>query len=712
MMTAPHPPRLALRAMFAACCFFAACTTPACNCPGFTPQPQGTYQGEKINSAASARLSARGFSMLNANSATLLGLFAPGGVMNVTVPCSPQSVSLGPITAVQLAVADTGNSGCADESCGRMDGTCNGDVGQEVTITFNSLTFAPASPNVLRATVNATVQTGAIPISSTGNAPLLCFANQRAKFTVDLDTTREAPPTNDLALNIAFNIDTRWDQLLKLEVVSVGNATACSGSATAPSCIDPDDMEVLNEGCSSLSIAQLSPVKAVLINQIAGQLKDQITDALKTFTCAQCGVNDACPSYGPVTSTCDTANTFTCLDDTNAQCVPTLFGMEGRLDVGSLLATLGAPADAQMDLAIQAGGGAEANANGLTAGLRGGVKAVQVSSCVAALPHVAPPLLPLPDFDTGAPGPYDLGVSLSNQLLTELLFNAEQSGALCLQLGYEQISFLSSDLLSALLPSLAALTHGETVPLRLVLRPQTAPKAVVGAGTFDAQGNIVEPLLTLSWERVELDLYALIEERYTRLFTLSADVALPLGVDTDCDTITPVIGSLSGAITNVQVRDSELLAEDASTLVSLVPALLTVAEPQLASGLGAFTLPEVQGFNVQVLGARGVGNIAGTTTYNHAAFYTNLSTADAGALCASKMKTTTSGLVREAKKQQSSARLELREGRYSWRVDGGFWSTWTTTQGTLTVEHPRLRLGGAHVIEVRDESGAVQRVEL
>ena len=49
--------------------------------------------------------------------------------------------------------------------------------------------------------------------------------------------------STDLALDIKFTIDTRWDQLLTLEVSNVGNAQGCSGSTMAPNCIDPNDME-------------------------------------------------------------------------------------------------------------------------------------------------------------------------------------------------------------------------------------------------------------------------------------------------------------------------------------------------------------------------------------------------------------------------------------------------------------------------------------
>ena len=77
------------------------------------------------------------------------------------------------------------------------------------------------------------------------------------------------------------------------------------------------------------------------------------------------------------------------------------------------------------------------------------------------------------------------------------------------------------------------------------------------------------------------------------------------------------------------------------------------------------------------------------------------------------MKRVTNGLVRGVTKQKSSATLQVPEGRYSVRVDDGFWSVWrTSTSGVLNVEHPRLRLGGAHFIDVRNELGDEQRVEL
>ncbi|MBL8915989.1 MAG: hypothetical protein JNM17_35145 [Archangium sp.] len=699
------------------CCFLWACSAPTgCACGGFTPLPQGAYTGTKLNTAGSARLSAQGFSALNAESATILEFFAPGGQMVVPVPCSIEQVSIANIPVVQLAVADTGQISCAAESCGRMDGACDADdYGHAITINFTSLSFAPKSPDILEAKVTATVQTGRLPISSRGSsASALCLFNGRAKFTVDLDTARAQPPSTDLLLDIKFAIDQRWDQLLSLEVANIGNAAACSGSTQPPNCIDPNDMEILNEGCSALNITQLSAVKTLLINQLTTQLRDQLTDALADANCASCGPMGQCPTFGTATSTCE-VDAGVCKDDMGGKCVPSLLGVEGRLEVGQVLGTLGAPPTAAVEVSLGAGGNAEANDAGLTVGLRGGAKEVAVASCVAPLMRPAPMQLPLPDFDLDAPAPYDVGISLSGQMLSETLFRAQQSGALCLELGNETVAALESDLLGTLLPSLKLVTEGKNVPLRVVIRPVNPPTATIGEGTIDADGRPLDPLIKMIWRGVELDVYALLEDRQARLFTVQADMTLPLGVDLDgCSGVTPIVGNLMGTITNVQVKNNEILAEPVTVLQNLVPSLLTLAEPQLAGGLQQFTIPDFNGFQLKMVGARGIGRVTGTQTYNHVALYAELLT---NQMCIPMMKRASTSVVNGGKKKEGTASAELTTlvGRkYSWRVDGGFWSTWQepNTYGQLAIEHPRLLLGGAHVVEVRTQSGEVQIVVL
>lgn len=689
-----------------------ACSAPAggCACAGFTQTPQGTFDGTKLDTAGAIRFTAGGFQVLNQNSASILQFFAPGNQLVVPVPCSIEQVAFGGLNLLQLSIADTGDLYCTDETCGRLDGRCDArDLGQSITIDITSLDFASASPDLLEARITATVQTGLLPVSTVSRNSALCLFSGPAKCTVDLDTTRATPADNQLALNIKLAVDPRWDRLLALEVSDVGGAKACgsSGASPLPACLDPNDIVIANEGgCGACTGANLSVFKSLLIDQLAKSLKDQVNQALKKANCAPCDALTACPTSPTATASCD-LDAGACIDTGTDTCVPALLGLEGRIDVSQTLGALGATAGSPLAFSIGAGGGATASDAGVTIGLRGGFKAESVSTCVAPASLPVPPTLPLPDFDTDAPQPYSVGVSLSEQYLTEALFHAQQSGALCLELGTETISALESGLLATLLPSLGKLTHGDSVPLRLVMRPVTPPTAAVGEGTVDANGAPLDPLLRLKWTGLELDLYAWIEERPVRLFTLVADLDLPLGVEVDgCSGLTPVIGSLTNAIVVTDVKNSELLAEPLDALKSLVPSLLSFAEPQLAAGLSKLTLPAVQGFELKLLAARGIGKVAGTSRYNHLALYADV--APAGQPCTPSMKVLTHRAAKALAWTGDVAELEVPAGeRVSWRVNGGFWSTWTPvdSSGQLRVQHPRLLLDGAHVIEVRTEDG-------
>lgn len=716
MTARPHRTFLATAALLTA---VGACSAPAggCACPGFTQLPQGSFTGQKMDSAGAVRMTAGGFQVLNQNAASILQFFAPGSQLVVPVPCSIEQVAFAGFPLLQLAIADTGDLYCTQESCGRLDGRCDArDLGHSITIAIASLDFASASPDVLEARITATVQTGLLPVSSVQRNSALCLFSGPVKCTVDLDTARATPVDNQLTLNIKLAVDTRWDKLLRLEVADVGGAKACgtSGAAPLPGCLDPNDIVIANEGgCGACTGANLSVFKTLLVDQLAKSLKTQVDEALAGANCAKCDAMTACPTSAVATATCD-LDAGACIDTGTDRCVPALLGMEGRIDVSQSLGALGATAGSPLAFAIGAGGGAKANDAGITVGLRGGFQAEAVSSCVAPAMRPAPAALPLPDFDTDAPVPYSVGVSLSQQYLAEALFHAQQSGALCLELGTETIAALESSLLASLLPSLGKFTQGQNVPLRLVLRPVTPPDVTVGLGTVDSNGVPLEPLLRLDWKGLELDLYAWIEERPVRLFTLVANLDLPLGVDLDgCSGLTPVIGSLTNAIVVTDVKNSELLAEPLDALKSLVPSLLAFAEPQLAAGLTKFTLPAVQGFQLRLLGARGIGQVAGTARYHHLALYADVEAQ--GQPCTPMMRRLTRRLEQPVTWARDVVEVPLPSGqRVSWRLNGGFWSFWTPVDSTglLRVQHPRLWLDGAQALEVRTERGELLQVTL
>ncbi len=698
-----------------------SCAGPGgCACGGFTPRPQGSFTGTKVDSAGAFRLTSDGFTFLNQNSAAILDLFAPGSSMVVPLKCAVQNVTL----LGDLTIADDGTLYCTSESCGQMDGRCDAnDLPHPITINITSLTFAPKSPDVLEATIHATVQTGKIYISTVSRNSPLCLFQRPAKCGVDFDTARAAPGDNELAVNIRFSVDTRWDRLLSLEVADIGGSKACGaiGAEPLPRCLDPNDIVITNEStqCSACTVANFSLVKTLIVDQLTNSLKDQLNKALSQANCARCTQAQACPTSPVATARCEldagTADAGTCLDTGTNRCVPGLIGTEGVLDLGQAMGPLGVPPTSALELSLGAGGGATASASGLTVGMRGGFKEVAVADCVKAATRPAPSSLPLPDFDLDAPGPYDVGVSVSQQALGEALFHAQQAGAMCLELGTESVAVLDSSLLATVLPSLGRLTQGESRPVRLVFRPVNPPTAVVGAGTVDANGRPLEPLLRLDWQGLEIDAYALLDDRLVRLFTLTTNLSLPLGIEVDgCDGLTPIVGDLNGAIRVVGAANSDVLAEDPSALGSLVPLLLTFAEPQLARGLQKFQLPGAQGFKLKLLEAKGVGRIAATAQFNHLGLYAEVQP-QAEPCTPLPLRAAPSPIAQLRSWSAAGAELLVPPGvELSWRLNGGFWSTWQRagSDGLVTVRHPRLLLDAAHSLELRTRDGALTSVRL
>ncbi|MBS1153015.1 MAG: uncharacterized protein H6Q89_4713 [Myxococcaceae bacterium] len=700
--------------MVAAFAVLAACGQTGGGCSGgcaqLGPIPGGRFTGTRLDTAAAARLSADGFTVINAYSPQLLDMIAPGGQLVVPLPCSIQSALL-----ENLTIGDEGALYCTAESCGQLDGKCDTkDVAKPIVVNITSLVLAPKGPDLIEASLDITLATGKIMISSVSRNSALCLFSSPVKCSVDLDTARTTPLNNELKVNIRFIVDPRWDKVLSFEIPDIGGAKACgtAGALPKPACIDAADMLVASEGsCGFCTLANFNVVKTLIVDQLTKSLKDRLETALRGANCRKCGAGDTCPTSAVATSACvfpadgGSPDGGECIDTGTSKCVPSLIGVEGRMALGQALGGV-VPQGSGLDLSIAAGGAATSSPAGLTVGFTGGAKEVAVADCVKPLAAPLPPALPLPDFDLDAPGPYDVGFSVSQQMLTEAFFHAQQSGALCLELGNEQMAQLDSALLGTLLPSLNLLTgKNVSVPLRVVIRPVTPPRATVGEGTLDpVTMKPKEPLIRFDWDGVEIDLYARLEERYVRLFTVSADVKLPIGLSlTGCSDVTPVIGDLTGAITNVKAKNSEILAEQLTALETLVPSLLTFAEPTLARGLQAFTVPEFGGWKIRLLASKGVGLISGTKSYNHLGIYAKLIPYNQSCVVMSPRLKVVPALLQGSRAMLKVEALDAAGPEYQYRVNGGFWSTWRPAgpDGLLEVNHPRLLLRAAHQVEVR-----------
>lgn len=680
------------------------------------PIPNGQYTGERLDSAAAMRITASGFDVINADAPKILQRFAPGQQLTVPLGCSISSTNLLNFINLGFAIADQGEAGCTQESCGQLDGKCDAkDVPVNIPMTFNAMHVNPKGPNQLEVTLDLTFSTGKIMISTTArNSPLCLFTNP-AKCGIDFDSSRAAPNNNQMKLGVQFTVDTRWGKLLKLQVASLGGIKVCGtqGAEPKPACLDSADLVITAEGsCQTCTAAGWDPVKVLLMDQIGKALQDALQGALDDLNCRACGPAGACPQNGATTSQCDAANdggtaSGHCKDVMTGQCVPAIFGAEGRMNVSALLGASSSTAT-PIDVSFAAGGATAADSKGFTQGFVGGARSVAFNACVPAeqIPVFAPLALPL--LDAQAPGTYDVGVTLSQQFLNHALFAAQQSGVFCLEAGHETVAQLETSVLAAFLPSLGLLADEQPSngPLHIVLRPTHAPTLSVGEGTFDAMGKIDKPLLTLDWNDVEVDVYAMVYEHWTRLFTMSADITLPFGLQIEnCTHITPVLGDLKNAITDVKALNSQMLAEDVSALEGLVPSLITLVEPLLASGLPGFDIPEAEGYQLHLLAAKGVEAIGGGATFNHLGLYAQLKKpTDRCASPSGPPMFAPDAVSRDGEQLTLRVGAQSPSKSYSMRLDRGFWSSFqkATTAGVVTFTHPKLALGLGHVVEVRE----------
>lgn len=723
-------------------------------CAALQPIPSGRYVGPKNDNAVNLRLSAQGINYLNSNWQALVDMFAMGRkvpcgspttvprpmctVLSLPVACSkPANLN---VVGSKIAIADQGGPNCTDENCGQMDGECNttgpkADVPANVEVMVTGFSLLPVSPDKIDAQVHLSVDTNNLLVASESRNFALCVGLSRFKCAVRFNTAQASPNDNRFKATVQFSIDTRWDKLLAFSISSFSGTDVCrSGSPPLPpECLQPQDITFDGQNtCGNVycGVADFDPVKNFVLGLISPLLQSQIRDILAGQSCQPCGTGlPACPTVGNATSICQNDVCKDAAD--NTKCVPRLLGLEGRINLGATLGSFGAPANAMMDMSFAAGSSVTVD-QGLSFGTRVGLKAVNVAPCVA--PMAAPPIVAVsaPNFDMEAPSralpdggttrSYHAGLGFSSPFLNLAFHEAHQAGALCLQLDTNNVGLINTGLFKTFLPSLGKLAtrDGKDAPMMVVLRPGAAPTIVVGEGTVDpVTKRPIKPLIQLALNQLSIDFYAMLDDRYARLFTLTSDIKLPMSLIFEgCDKVTPAIGDLKMLITNVRTANSEMLAEDPAVLEQLIPAVIGLAEPAVAGGLGAFSLPSLGNFKLRVTGVKGLGQVAGTETYNHLGMFAEL--LPATAMCAVNAPKTLAAV--RASEIPKAADMRLVGQKLTWpaallevsaqgkdgtaefavKIDDGLWSEFSEADhGLLRVSHPRFLIQGQHTISVR-----------
>lgn len=700
------------------------------SCGGGCMQPlPSQYDGPKTNNAVNAKISGAGFDYLNANWAQLLTAFTTNPI-HIPIACAPQNLPL------------VGTTYICDQNLDKCGSASSCDV--VVTIENFALTpnDAPAQDTgIVHGTATLIIQTGNIYLRTDDDSLGECLWLSGLQGHINFDSTRSAPPDYTLAVDVDFSLDGRTDPVHPQLTFDVANIQGLDQIDAADLSMGGDNnCGSIYFGLGNFLTQDVPAITNFIIQQLQGTLQDQIHKAVEKQKCRKCGTGlPACPTgqNGGSDSYCD-SNSGTCLSNADNTCVPITLGIEGLVQPGQLLGKYGVPPDASMAISAVAGGsvssaGPGSPGTGLTLGVIGGAQSEtgdppHLAPCVPDLPAPTGTAPAVPDFDGQSPVPgYHVGIGVSDFFMNQGAYEAHRSGTMCISIDGDTIQLLNTGLFKTFLPSLGLLAGSSTqdAPMLVALRPLQAPTIDIGAGTFDpVTKKPIDPLLTVTMHDVVIDIYALIEDRWSRLFTMTLDVQLPLSLIIDgCPQgVTPALGDLKNLITITHApSNSELLAEDPAVLQGLIPAVISLAQPALATALKPINVPAVNGFTLHLDGMLGIGNRAvladgGPGTYDDLGVFgeiaqegvcdamsvhTQASLAEAFIPTAAQMHPAPGqNLPWPSAKVRVDATGYDGEVEYGYRVDDGLWTTFKPGP-VLTVSDPRFLIEGHHTIEVR-----------
>ena len=519
-----------------------------------------------------------------------------------------------------------------------------------------------------------------------------------------------------------------------------------------------------NGVCAVLSYVRdylLDYVKSTFKTQIVGIIRKQLDNlrcqrshlSSNPATPVACDATHRCPADDDDNQLdCDTARGV-CKPHNDPStdpydCEPIPLGISGQIDGSGLSQKVGFPPGTRLDVFAGLGskganGGARVDSNGVQLVAQAGTQPASNFNSLCVPPAIVPadPPVPAMDFDDLDNKPssvtnYDVGFSLASAMLNRGFLDAYTAGMLCVAITNQTTAFISSGLFKTFLPSLGLVTGGKDVPMKILLRPTQPPYVRIGKNTTqkDASNNDIplDPLITLAFNKMNLDFYALVDERQVRIFTLQADLSLPLDLRVDAtngSSMVPVLGGLDTVLSNISALSpdggaysatADMLAEDPGVVKDLLGAAVRLAQPLLAGVIKPVALPSMMGLKFAVRGIAGAVPMTDVTTdgYNHLAVWAQASACGGttGVLCdkytvKTQVRVARSTLPGTLKEVRDGARPELQldlsaetarrdaRAQFSYRVDGSMWSPWLGSP-RLVLRDPLFLVQGHHLVEV------------
>ncbi len=384
--------------------------------------------------------------------------------------------------------------------------------------------------------------------------------------------------------------------------VRAGSTIIDSANAQVSVQIPQTDVVICN---SFLPSFLTNGILSLAFSTLESTLADEVKAALGDATCQapDATLTPACPA-GSKPDDPDPTKWSKCVMNTNASvCVPTPLGVEGTIDVGSLIASFAPGTSANLDVLFAARGQLDpapgrpvdnarypgSTPNGLTLSFGGGALPDPKSACVPMTAPDLPTGIPVPDELRGdivsgiATGPH-LGLGVSERFLGYAFGQAVRSGLLCLDVSGERISLVNTAILSLIAKGLPTLAHEARTSAALVrLRPRGLPTVTVGGGT-DAK---TDPLLTIRLEKIRLEIYAWSYRRWVHAFDLETTIVAKADLDVVQNTtypngaLVPSIGDVS--LESTTVSQADLIPDDPAAIEANFKGLISIVAGRLGS---------------------------------------------------------------------------------------------------------------------------------
>lgn len=558
---------LAVLLLWIASCSGGGCSSGCAAC-GVAPLPNGFPKPETIPNAGAARVTRPGLTFLQENLVTL-----------ATQALGPANVKNG--VAVFNIPKSTGSGATVCPPNNPTPPQCQAEIGLgTMKMRVNAIT-----PNRVKADGVVPIRVQNLPVSAFG-ITMRVVAGSPANGNDLCDGT---PNFKEIPINVELPL------VAETRVPREGYTKVDVKNAVIDIALTQDDVAFCGAGFFG------DIVKAFAFNSLKNGIVNQVRSALTGAFCTAPAktATPPCPP-GSEPNDPDLTKATTCEFTNSDECVPSLLGLDGRMDLGTALASFSPGTQGNLDFVLAADGNmtphpSEAtlpnwtprsppvvaqdnNANGISLSLRGGALASPQSACVTQVRRDPPKDIPVPaeltgnvitPWPAGTPGPH-MGFALAGRYIDHALLGAYNSGALCLGLNSDSVAQLNSGYLSLLAPSLKNFTFdGQTSAAGILTRPGSPPKVAVGASPS---------LLTITLERFSIDFMVWSHDRYARIFTYTADVTVPVDLQTGKSEknpnggLLPVLGDIG--IANPSVSNNALVFEDDKRIADGITGLV------------------------------------------------------------------------------------------------------------------------------------------